>query len=378
MELKKIGGFPGERGNLMKRRVAVLLAVLQLLSCAVSAAAAEWDPTDPNDPLLWEPDLPEFDGPMPSTPRLGETEDAFSIVVSFTGDMLLASLHGKRAAGNFLDYAAKQEPEYFLQHVRPIFEADDFTVVNLENVLTDRNLTPKEKATDPAYWFRAPAATTDILTSSGVEAVSLANNHTGDYGTAGYKDTVKAVSAAGLEYGGNDRTFYLEKNGYRVAVICHGLWSEGQAGTIIQRLRTAEKNSDFQVVFCHGGAEGVHAPEAWRVRASRRLIDNGADLVLGNHPHVLQPREVYKGKEIVYSLGNFCFGGSRSPENRTIIYQLILQVENGKLVGASSELIPCYVHTGGRVNNYCPAPIEDEEQARRVLDFMDGRAKLPL
>ncbi len=378
MELKKIGGFPGERGNLMKRRVAVLLAVLQLLSCAVSAAAAEWDPTDPNDPLLWEPDLPEFDGPMPSTPRLGETEDAFSIVVSFTGDMLLASLHGKRAAGNFLDYAAKQEPEYFLQHVRPIFEADDFTVVNLENVLTDRNLTPKEKATDPAYWFRAPAATTDILTSSGVEAVSLANNHTGDYGTAGYKDTVKAVSAAGLEYGGNDRTFYLEKNGYRVAVICHGLWNEGQAGTIIQRLRTAEKNSDFQVVFCHGGAEGVHAPEAWRVRASRRLIDNGADLVLGNHPHVLQPREVYKGKEIVYSLGNFCFGGSRSPENRTIIYQLILQVENEKLVGASSELIPCYVHTGGRVNNYCPAPIEDEEQARRVLDFMDGRAKLPL
>ena len=378
MELKKIGGFPGERGNLMKRRVAVLLAVLQLLSCAVSAAAAEWDPTDPNDPLLWEPDLPEFDGPMPSTPRLGETEDAFSMAVSFTGDMLLASLHGKRAVGNFLDYAAKQEPEYFLQHVRPIFEADDFTVVNLENVLTDRNLTPKEKATDPAYWFRAPAATTDILTSSGVEAVSLANNHTGDYGTAGYKDTVKAVSAAGLEYGGNDRTFYLEKNGYRVAVICHGLWSEGQAGTIIQRLRTAEKNSDFQVVFCHGGAEGVHAPEAWRVRASRRLIDNGADLVLGNHPHVLQPREVYKGKEIVYSLGNFCFGGSRSPENRTIIYQLILQVENGKLVGASSELIPCYVHTGGRVNNYCPAPIEDEEQARRVLDFMDGRAKLPL
>ena len=378
MELKKIGGFPGERGKLMKRRLAALLAALQLLACAVSASAAEWDPTDPNDPLLWEPDLPEFDGPMPSTPRLGETEDAFSIAVSFTGDMLLASLHGKRAAGNFLDYAAKQEPEYFLQHVRPIFEADDFTVVNLENVLTDRNLTPKEKATDPAYWFRAPAATTDILTSSGVEAVSLANNHTGDYGTAGYKDTVKAVSAAGLEYGGNDRTFYLEKNGYRVAVICHGLWTEGQAGAIIRRLKAAEKDSDFQVVFYHGGAEGVHTPEAWRVRASRRLIDNGADLVLGNHPHVLQPREVYKGKEIVYSLGNFCFGGSRGPENRTIIYQLILRVENGELVNAASELIPCYVHTGGRVNNYCPAPIEDEVQARRVLDFMDGKAKLPL
>ena len=118
--------------------------------------------------------------------------------------------------------------------------------------------------------------------------------------------------------------------------------------------------------------------EVCREDPAAREAVNGADLVLGNHPHVLQPREVYKGKEIVYSLGNFCFGGSRGPENRTIIYQLILRVENGELVSAASELIPCYVHTGGRVNNYCPAPIEDEAQARRVLDFMDGKAKLPL
>nr|WP_325211850.1 CapA family protein [uncultured Oscillibacter sp.] len=355
----------------MKRCLAILLAVLLL---AVPAAAAEWNPTDPNDPLLWEPDLPEFDGPMP---RTGETPESFGLVASFTGDMLLASLHGKRAAGNFLDVAARQGPEYFLQYVRPIFEADDFTVVNLENVLTDRELAPKEKSTDPAYWFRAPTANTGILTSSGVEAVSLANNHTGDYGAAGYKDTVKAVSAAGLEYGGNDRTFYLEKFGYRVAVICHGLWEESQAEAIIRRIKAAEQDSDFQVVFYHGGAEGVHTPEAWRVRASRRLVDNGADLVLGNHPHVLQPREIYKGKEIVYSLGNFCFGGSRGPRNRTVIYQLILRVEDGKLAEASSELIPCYVHTGGKVNNYCPAPIEDGDQRRQVLDFMDGKAKLP-
>lgn len=352
----------------MKRLLALLLAVTQLF---IFASAAEWDPSDP---MLWEPDLPEFDGPMP---RTGESEEAFQVVVSFTGDMLLSSLHGKRASGNFLDYAAKHEPSYFLQHVQPWFEADDFTVVNLETVLTDRSLTPKEKKTDPAYWFRGPAANTEILTSSGVEAVSLANNHTGDYGTAGYKDTIKAVSAAGLEYGGNDRTFYLEKNGFRVAVICHGLWNEGQASAILRRIKAAEEESDFQVVFYHGGKEGTHTPEQWRKRASRRLIDGGADLVLGNHPHVLQPREVYQGKEIVYSLGNFCFGGSRRPENRTVIYQLTLQVEDGALTGVSSELIPCYVHTGGSVNNYCPAPIEDEAQRQRVLDFMDGKAKLP-
>ena len=249
----------------MRRYLAALLAALQLLS--LSALAAEWDP---GDPMLWEPDLPTFDGPMP---RPGETAENFSIVLSFTGDMLLASLHGKRTAGSFLDYAAREGPEYFLQHVRPVFEADDFTVVNLENVLTDRGLTPKEKNTDPAYWFRSGTANTDILTSSGVEAVSLANNHTGDYGDAGYRDTVDAVSAAGLEYGTNNRTFYLEKNGFRIAVICHGLWNEAQAETIVRRLEEAESRSDFQIVFYHGGAEGVHAPEPWRVRASRRLVE---------------------------------------------------------------------------------------------------------
>lgn len=284
----------------MKRCLAVLLAVFQLLLWTVPAAA-EQEPAGAPPPE--EAALPEAGGAAPQTE---ETENAFSIVVSFTGDMLLASLHGRRAAGNFLDYAAREEPEYFLQHVRPIFEADDFTVVNLENVLTDRSLTPREKDTDPAYWFRGPAANADILTSSGVEA-----------------------------------------------------------------------ESDFQVVFCHGGKEGVHAPEAWRIRASRRLVDNGADLVLGNHPHVLQPRETYQGREIVYSLGNFCFGGSRRPENRSVIYQLTLRIEDGELADTSSELIPCYVHTGGGANNYCPAPITDEAQRLQVLAFMDGKAKLP-
>ncbi|MEY8389145.1 CapA family protein [Oscillospiraceae bacterium 38-13] len=360
------------------RYLAGFLAALQLMTFVLAAGpvpapAGLTDLTGLNDPLLWEPELPTFDGPVP---RPGETPENFRIVLSFTGDMLLASLHGKRAAGNFLDYAASQKPDYFLQNVRPIFEADDFTVVNLENVLTDRNLTPKEKSTDPAYWFRSGSANTDILTSSGVEAVSLANNHTGDYGTRGYQDTVRAVSAAGLEYGGNDRTFYLEKNGYRIAVICHGLWNEGQASAIIRRIQAAEANSDFQVVFYHGGTEGVHIPEAWKVRASRRLIDNGADLVLGNHPHVLQPREIYKGREIIYSLGNFCFGGSRKPENRTIIYQLTLCIEDGRLTDEESAILPCYVYTGS-VNNYCPDLIPEGDQRQRVLDFMDGKAALP-
>ena len=260
----------------------------------------------------------------------------------------------------------------------PIFAADDLTVVNLENVLTDRALTEREKNQDPAFWYRGPTANTEILTSSGVEAVSLANNHTGDYGPEGSADTIRAVESAGLLYGNNGKTFYYEKNGYRIAVICHGLWNEGQAGEIIRRIHKAEEDSDFQIVFCHGGKEKVHAPEEWRQRASRKLVDGGADLVVGNHPHVLQPRETYEGVDIIYSMGNFCYGGSKYPENRTIIYQLKLHIgSDGGLESRSAEIIPCYVYTGEN-NNYCPGVIEDEETRQRVLDFMDGKRETPL
>lgn len=349
----------------MKRALAGFLAALLV----VPAFAAEQNPYAPKP---WELGLVPLDDFMTD-----EAADDFNIVLSFTGDMMLASLYGQRTAGNFLGYAAEQKPEYFLQNVRHIFEADDFTVVNLETVLTDQALTPIEKNTDPAYWFRGPASNTKILTSSGVEAVSLANNHTGDYGAEGLRDTVRAVTDAGLEYGSNDRTFYLEKNGYRVAVICHGLWVERQANDIVRRVKAAEEDSDFQIVFYHGGTEAVHMPEAWRMRASRQLVDAGADLVLGNHPHVIQPREVYKGVNIVYSLGNFCYGGSRQPRNRTIIYQMTLQIKEGKQADTVEEIIPCYVHTGAKVNNYCPAVITDEAERQRVLDFMNWKLNLP-
>lgn len=306
-----------------------------------------------------------------------EDDGSFEIVINFTGDMLLASLKNQTSTSNFNAFANANEPDYFLQNVKPIFDADDLTVVNLENVLTDRSLKEREKNQDPAYWFRSRTANAEILTSSGVEAVSLANNHTNDYGAAGLKDTIAAVENAGLLYGSNSKTFYYEKNGFRIAVICHGLWVESQAGDIARRIHEAEEDSDFQIVFYHGGKEGVHSPEEWKQRASRRLVREGADLVIGNHPHVLQPRETYEGVDIVYSMGNFCYGGSKKPENRTIIYQLRLRVSaDGSLSEKSGEIIPCYVYTD-ELNNYCPAVIEDPDVRQKVLDFMDGKLKSP-
>ncbi len=322
-------------------------------------------------------------GPPPSGQEpaaIGETAEpadgSFTIDLSIVGDCLLATHKGQTYKGSFSWYAARQEPAYFFEKVYDIFSADDFTIVNLENVLTDRPLKEKEKSTDPAYWFKAPAANAGILAQNSVEAVSLANNHTGDYGEAGRRDTARAVEAAGLPYGTNDETVYLEKNGFTIALICHGLWNEGQASQIIRRLNAAAENSDYQIVFFHGGTEGTHDVEDWKQRACRRLADAGADLVVGCHPHVLQPMEVYNGVNIVYSLGNFCYGGNRRPENRTVICRAVLTVEGGQLADEAVEFIPCYVYTGN-TNNWQPAPITDEAERQKVLAFMEGREKLP-
>ena len=350
----------------MEKTISLLLA--WMLCLLPSTILAKSRPVPP--PLLLNP--------VEKT-AAQEEDPGFDIVLTFAGDVMLASFKNQTASGNFNDYVNKNEPSYFLQKVKPIFEADDLTLVNLENVLTDKVLPEREKAQASAYWYFSRTANTKILTESSVEAVSLANNHTGDYGPEGFADTKKAVQAAGLLCGTNDDTFYFEKNGYWIAFICHGLWNERQANDIISRIHKAEENSDFQIVFCHGGTERIHAPEDWKKSAAHKLVDNGADLVIGGHPHVLQPREVYNGVEIIYSMGNFCYGGNKYPENRTILYQYTLHIgEDGKLESQSSEIIPCYVYTGNKGNDYCPAVIEDEAVRQKVLDFMNGKRDSPL
>lgn len=300
------------------------------------------------------------------------------IVISIAGDAMLASYKNQNATNGFNEYAEREEPHYFFDGVSSVFQNDDFTIVNLENVFTDQNLTERIKPENPAYWYRSKTANVNILTESSIECVSLSNNHTNDYGEAGYTDTKNTLKEANVLYGTNEETFYIEKDGYKIAVICNGLWYAGQENSIINRIKEAEQYSDFQIVYYHGGTERVHKPEDWRIASSRKLVDNGADCVIGNHPHVIQPMEVYNGADIVYSLGNFCFGGSKHPENRTIIYQITLNFdENYNYSGYTSQIIPCYVYTGSE-NNYQPAIIEDDVEKQRVLDFMNWGVDSPL
>jgi len=303
----------------------------------------------------------------------------FDVTLTFTGDMILSSYLDQPLGGTFDEYAKKYKPSYFLSKVKHIFEVDDFTIVNLENVFSDRKgLKPRDKGDERAFWFKAQTKNLKILTEGDVEGVTLENNHTHDYGETGYRDTVKAVQNYGLKYGDNNKVMYFTKKGYTIGVVCVGLWGEYSVPHALNLLKAAKRNSHYQVVFFHGGTESVHKPDSWKKKAARQLVDNGADLVVGSHPHVLQPRETYKGVEIVYSLGNFCYGGNRSPENRTIIYQMKLKIgKDYKLKKSASQIIPCYVHTGSR-SNFQPAPITNKAHYNKVMDFMDWKVKSPI
>lgn len=352
----------------MKKTIISLIAILAAILIAM--------------PFVFMPDKEEEPETVASNdgseePAEQEQDSNFDIVMHFTGDVLIAeNLDGKRAGG-FNEYANRESADYFLKNAAPYFQSDDFTVVNLENVLSDRPLGAASKPNPPNYWFKSKTSNTDILTSSGVECVSVVNNHSRDYGLEGYKDTIAAIEKTELEYGTEDKIVYFEKNDFKIALVCCFLWNNGSMNSILKRLDEAKKESDFQIVFFHGGKEGEHTPEKWKIDACHKLVDNGADAVIGAHPHVLQRAESYNGGKIVYSLGNFCFGGNRSPENRTVIYRLTINVNaDDKSFTQDAAIIPFYVFTGS-TNNYQPDIIRDAEEAEKVVEYMKGNTNRP-
>lgn len=309
---------------------------------------------------------------LPEEPKI-ET-----VTISFIGDCMLASFKGRYMKNNFNTLADKKDPSFFFSGVYEILSSDDFTVANCENVFTDEELTPVEKGYTPAYWYRSKKKNARIFAEGSVEAVSVANNHTGDYGKKGANDTKSALDEAGVIWGDSTKPVIFEKYGVKIAVYMTNMWAKYRADEIGKKIKQLEKESDYQIVYYHGGTERKYVPDAWRVKASKRLIDLGAEAVIGNHPHVIQPMETYKGHDIVYSLGNFIAGGAEKDDKFTIIYQKILYIEDGKIVDEGNKIIPVYEYKGKKITTWCPYPMEENsEDWNNVIRYMNGEAKTP-
>lgn len=303
-----------------------------------------------------------------------QKEEVKTIKISFLGDCTIATNKNQKYKNSMENCLQTYPSTYFFEKCAPYITEDDFTIANCENVFTPEGTKAIGKNHSPAFWFRTDPMHANVFSSSSIDAVSIANNHTNDYGAIGYENTKKALTDVGVQYGEDNSPIILEKDGIKIAIICVTFWNEWYVNQITQQIQQASETTDLQIVFFHGGKEGKHSPEKWKIQGCRKFVDVGADLVVGGHPHVLQPYEEYNGVSIIYSIGNFCFGGNRSPENRTIIYQQTFEInEEKKLINSKENIIPFYVFTG-TTNNWQPAPIEDEQQKQKVLEFVYQRS----
>lgn len=297
------------------------------------------------------------------TPEVQET----TITISAAGDCTLGTDEGFNYKRSFKGkYDAVQDPAYFFQNVQPVFAQDDLTIVNMEGTLTEETTRePKQFA------FKGDAEYAKILTAGAVEAANLANNHSFDYGKKSYEDTITALEAEGISSFGYERTAVMDIKGVKVGLA--GVYELAEHIDCKQDLldniaSLKEQGAQIIIVSFHWGQEKENVPNDVQVELAHTAIDNGADLVLGHHPHVLQGIEEYKGKNIVYSLGNFCFGGNSAPSDMdTMIFQQTFTVKDGKLQEDNvTNILPCKISSAYEegYNNYQPILAEGEQKEK--------------
>jgi poly-gamma-glutamate capsule biosynthesis protein CapA/YwtB (metallophosphatase superfamily) len=277
------------------------------------------------------------------------------VTLSLVGDILLDS-----SVGRLIN---QKGADFIMSDVMPIMKSSDILMANLENPIGTKGTKEQNKQ----FTFRAKPDSVNALTSAGLDIVSLANNHILDYGTEAMEETLGILDknsishvGAGQDINSASKPFFIKKNGNTIAFIASthiipsttwaaGVQKPGVATTydptrIRAEISKARQKAGIVVVYIHWGEEMRVLPVSYQRNLAKIYIDEGADIVVGSHPHVLEGLEFYKGKLIAYSLGNFVFTNWKS---NTMI--LNIKVKSNKI--NEVKIIPC------QISNYRPKPI---------------------
>lgn len=288
-----------------------------------------------------------------TTDSISSAQASDTYKVCIVGDMNLASDVGKYILDGL-------DPFQFMQER---FKTCDLLVGNLETNISAPGIGSPQPG--KSYTFNAPLQAIDKLVAAGFDIVSLANNHTVDYGRAALVDEMNRLTAAGIAYTGAGKTVseafaprYVMVGETKIAFVAYNDAETGYSNVqtnaagsafldqtlVKQAIRTAQENADVVVAFPHWGVEHQRQANSRQMAWAKTFIDAGADLVVGAHPHVRQNIEEYNGKKIYYSLGNFVFAGMGFNPEAIKGYFLTLTVSNGQIVDQQVETVDIVYH----------------------------------
>ena len=372
----------------MKRTSLLLLAVALLcaLSTGMALADEEISIYDLDPSLLATPEPPPantysaeptLQPPATVQPERQFKDGSFQLVITAGGDMTIGGDVRKRGDSLFERELKKQggDLNFLTRNVRDILLADDLTIVNFEGTLT----TAPVYKTNNQFVFSAPPEYVSILRDGGIEAVALQNNHVMDHGETGLKDTKAALESAGIVWSDAQNKGVYEINGVSIAMLTYQQYREQVAELLIkvpQDVQNAKALHDIVIVSFHWGAELDYKPNSNQIELGRATIDAGADLVLGHHSHRINPIEYYKGRYIVYSLGNFSFAGNNKPSDMsTFLFQIRFNVKQNSIEPDSFRIIPCRISSRKDYNDFAPTPFTDQYLINNVVDMLLKNSK---
>ncbi len=343
----------------MVRALAALLSLMLL----TGAAAAETQVYS----------FPWSDPPTALTDTAMAVAEGDTVVtLTFGGDCTLGGTPFG-GASRFASHFRAEGEAFPFSGLAALLMTDDFSLVNLEGVLSDRKLPRVKKQ----YNFKGKTSYAGILTQGGVEGVTLANNHAMDYGAKGYSDTLAALDAAGVAAVDESRGIVLEKDGVRIGFTASGLRLD-QERYLAQVAVLRSLGCTAVVHVMHTGREYADTLTPGQRSTARFLAENGALLVVGHHPHVAQGMDVIGYTTVAYSLGNCVFGGNTAPRDYdATLLRAVLRFREGKPVETQATLWPIHISGKAGSNDYRPVLLTGEA-AQRVIDKAQATGSLTL
>lgn len=273
-----------------------------------------------------------------------DQEQTETVTESVSGESISVLLGGDVNLSRFEEgYQSKGITYMMSQEYTDIMKNADFTMVNQEFPFSTRG----EAMPDKTYTFREDPSLVSVIHDMGIDMVSLANNHILDYGRDALEDTLVTLEQAQIPYGGAGRNLeeakalrIFEIKGRKLGILCasrvipvsdwnassntSGVFTTYEPAALKAAIAEAKTKCDLVLVYVHWGIERNPLPEDYQKNLAKQYIDNGADMVIGAHPHIWQGLEFYKGKPIAYSLGNLIFSNT----SETALLRIDIDGEN--------------------------------------------------